>query len=280
MAKFNPKIDLTKNILLGISISIVTFIIMLPIYWMAITAFKTPEEAYRLPITYFPVNPTLENVIKIFSEEKYLRFFLNSWLVSLSVVTITISLASFAGYGFSRLSFHRSQVALLSMLIPQMIAPIVLIIPLFILMKGLRLYNTYLSLILAISAYVLPFSIWMLTGFFQTIPTSIEEAALIDGCSRIQCFLKIVVPLSKPGIVAIAIYSFIIAWNDYLFCLTLTGSEKMRTMPVAVAALKGQYEVHWTLIMTLLILITIPVIILFIFLQRYLVQGLTRGAVK
>jgi ABC-type glycerol-3-phosphate transport system permease component len=205
---------------------------------------------------------------------------LNSLLVATVTATVATSLSAFAGYSLARFQFPGRGFFGVLILVTQMLPGIAVIIPLFIWFKQFQLVDTYWALLIAYNAFAIPFSTWMLRGFFASIPRELEEAALIDGAGLVGAFLRIVVPLSLPGLLATAIFAFIISWHEFLFAVTFTNSAEIRTLTVGIAAMRGKDVIDWGLLNSGVVITTIPVAILFGFVQRYLVQGLTAGAVK
>lgn len=268
-----------KKASLGV-VLLILVVIYLPILWMGFTAIKSTAETFSRPIRWLPTHPTLSHFWEILQSPKYLRFFANSFIVSISVSVIVVILAASAAYGLSRYEYKGSNLVLIALLLSQMIPPILLVIPYFQVMRSIHLLNTYFGVILALCGYTLPFSTWLLRGYFLSIPKDIDEAALIDGCTPFSVFTKITLPLAKPGIVATSIFSFLWAWSDYLFVLILTSSDKYKTIPVGIAEFVGQYSINWNTVMALTVLAVVPVALMLAFFQRQLIYGLTGGAVK
>lgn len=259
---------------------VLTVAFNIPIIWMFLASLKTNLEIFAVPPRWLPQQATLEAYQKILGNREHLQYFINSYLISLIVVLVSLIFASLAGYGFSRFRFRGSQVLLLFILVLQMFPGVVLSIPYFNIMTTLNLYDTYPALIIAYSSFALPFSAWMLRSYFDSIPRELEEAAMVDGSTRIGALFRIILPLSAPGILATGVYAFLLAWNELLFALTLTNSWQVRPVTVGIAMLIGQYSNQWNALMAISVIASIPLVIFFIFLQRYLVHGLTQGAIK
>lgn len=255
---------------------------LFPIYWMFVSSFRTNSELTSLPPKFLPTaGSTLDNYDRILSDNIYLTYYKNSLIVALSTVIISIIISVMAGYSFSRFRFLGRSVAMSGILSVQMFPIIAILISLFSFFADLKLINTYRALILADITIALPFSIWFLTSFFDTIPRELEEAAFIDGASRIRTLIQVVVPLTRPGIIAVAIYSFLMSWDDFVFGLILINKDEMRTLPVGISlSFLGEFEYDWSGMMTVSIIASVPILILFIFLNRYMVEGLTQGALK
>jgi ABC-type glycerol-3-phosphate transport system permease component len=190
------------------------------------------------------------------------------------------SLGALGGYALSRFRFKGSEGAGYLILVTQMLPTTLTVIPIYLIFKSLALLDTRTGLVIAYTTFALPYCLWMMKGFFDTIPRDIEEAAQMDGCSRVSSLFRVVLPLSIPGLVATSLFAFILAWDEYLFGITLLRSAETRTIAVGIATFIGEYGTPWDLIMTTSVIATIPVLLMFLFLQRYLLQGLTAGAVK
>ncbi|MDR1536204.1 MAG: carbohydrate ABC transporter permease [Planctomycetota bacterium] len=253
-----------------------------PFYWMLSTALKPDLDIYKVPPDLWPKNLTFDNVRKLFWEDSLIpRFFLNSLISSVATVIVTVGLATFSGYALSRLRFRFRQKLLIGILVTQMFPMVVLLIPLYILYLKAHLLNTWVGLVLAFTSFALPFGVWMIKGFIDTVPVEMEEAAMIDGCSRVGALFKVVLPMIVPGVAATAIFAFLDAWNNLLFPLTLVNELEMKTLPPGmILSFMGQFRADWGGMMATSFLTTLPIVILFVLLQRYLVAGLTAGAVK
>ncbi|OMF08458.1 ABC transporter permease [Paenibacillus sp. FSL H7-0331] len=255
--------------------------LLFPLYWMAITSLKRNSDLFVMPPKWFVTQPILEHYIKLFSESAFLVYYKNSLIVSLSTTLLTLLLAMMAGYAFSRFRFAFKELAMLSIMSTQMLPVVSLLIALYAMYKSYGLLNTHIGLIIALTTAALPFSIMMLKVFFDSIPISLEEAAKIDGVSRSGILFRIVLPLSKPGIFAVGIYSFIMSWDDLLYSLTLITKDPLRTLNPGISIrYMGEVAYDWANIMTVCVSSTIPILLLFLMFQKYMVSGLTSGAVK
>jgi ABC-type glycerol-3-phosphate transport system permease component len=251
-----------------------------PLLWMLSTSLKPSSEIFATPPTLVPVQSTLENFTRLFAETSFLSYFRNSVVVSLATVLLTLSISAAGAYGLTRCVFPgREKVAGL-ILMTYMFAPIMIIIPFYILVKRLGLVNTHLALVLSYTTFCLPFCLWLLRSFFQSIPLELEEAALVDGAGLGRAVWYVVLPLALPGIIAAGIFTFILAWNDFLFALVLITSEELKTLPVGVNDLFNATIVDWGMIMAAGVVITVPTIAFFVAVQRYLIQGWGAGGVK
>jgi len=254
--------------------------ILIPFYWMGITSLKRTQDVYSYPIKYIPDPITFRHYIRIWHGSPFFRYFLNSIIVAGCTTILSLFISTFAGYSFSRFRYKMRKTLLVYILINQMIPAILIVIPIFLIMKTLRLLNTYISLILVYTAFTIPFCTWMLKNYFDTLPKEIEEAAKVDGCTYLQILWKIVVPVSAPGFVAAGMFSFIVAWHEFVVALTLISKEEMMTLPVGLYSFVTEFTTEWELISAGCIIATIPIAVMFVILQRYFVQGLTKGAIK
>ena len=251
-----------------------------PLFWMLSTSLKPSAEIFATPPRLVPAHPTLENFSRLFADTAFATFFGNSALVSLATVALTLSVSALGAYGLTRFAFAgRDKVAGL-ILVTYMFAPVMIIIPFYILVKQLGIVNTRLALVLSYTTFCLPFCLWLLRAFFESIPLELEEAALVDGAGRGRAVWHVVLPLALPGLIAAAIFTFILAYNDFLFALVLITSEELKTLPVGVNDLFNATIVDWGMIMAAGVMITIPAVLFFAAVQRYLVQGWGAGGVK
>ncbi len=251
-----------------------------PIVWMLSNSFKSNTEIFELPPRLFTENFSFDAYLAIFTDPGKVRFFINSYVVAFSVTALTLLIAIQAAYALSRFDFRGKRVLNVIIVSVQAVPPITLLIPYFGLMVGLGLYNTYAALILTYMVFTLPYAIIMMTGYFNTLPKELDEAVRVDGAGSMTALWRVLVPISIPGIVSVGIYTFMIAWNEYLFALTLTRTIDMRTVPIGIQLLMGQHSYQWNEIMAMSVLGSIPVLILFLFFQRYFISGLTAGSVK
>lgn len=261
---------------------IVTFF---PVLWMVSSAIKPTEDLFVIPPQWIPERPTLDAVRSVVvgdtGRSLFVDYFKNSVIVTVGTTLLALLVSTLGAYGLSRYPFRGSNKLLLGILSLQMFPQAMLLISFYLIFLQFRLLDSYQGLILANATFAVPFCIWMLKGFFDTVPREIEEAALIDGCTRFTVLYRIVLPLITPGLLAAGVYTFLIAWDEYLFASTLMTTPEMRTLPPGIIqSFVGQFYLNWSNVMAASVLMTIPVTLLFIFFQRYLVQGLTAGAVK
>jgi ABC-type glycerol-3-phosphate transport system permease component len=253
--------------------------VLLPFFWMISVSLKPATEPFSIPARLWPAAPTLENYVTAFRPE-FRTYFMNSIIVSSASVIITVTLGLLAAYSFSRGKLIALTVLMGAVVIAQMFPHSAIIIPIYKMMRVADLLNTYTSLIIAYVSVTLPVAIWMLRGFLIKLPVSLEEAASIDGAGPLRVFWDIVVPLARPGVIATAVYVLIVTWQEFLFALSFTSTKEMRTLPVGLNDFIGQYGIRYGELMASSVMVSVPVIAIFFFLQRYLVAGLTAGAVK
>lgn len=252
----------------------------LPVVWMPVSSVKGFSDLFSSPPRIWPREVTLAHYLNLFSQTNFARYFLNSTIVSIGTVVISLGLSLPAAYAITRYQFRgRDAYAQLSLLV-YMFPAVSLAIPLFVLLVKLGLGNTYLGLIITHTTFALPFSIWLLRSFFRAVPLELEEAAWVDGASRFQGFFRVVLPMAFTGIMATAIFTAILSWNDYLFALILMTAETMKTLPVGVALFIEASSIEWGLIMAAAVLITVPAVGVFVAMHRYVVQGIGVGALK
>lgn len=251
-----------------------------PILWMVLCSFKPNAEIFAWPPTWISKSFTLDAYAAIVSDSGKIRFFINSYFISMVVVIFTLAISILASYSFSRFDFRGKSVINAVIISVQAVPPITLLIPYLSLIVTVRLYNTYFALILTYMLFTLPYAILMTTGYFNTLPRELDEAVMIDGGSRFMALWKILVPTAVPGLVSVGMYTFMQAWNEYLFALTLTKTNDMRTVPIGISMLMGQHSYEWSQMMAMSVLGSLPVLILFLFFQRYFIAGMTAGSVK
>ncbi len=251
-----------------------------PVLWMLATSFKANGEVFAVPPKLITRGFSLDAYTAILTDPSKLRFFLNSYVVALAVTALTLLVAILASYAFSRFNFPGKSVINIIIVSVQAVPPITLVIPYFGLVVALGLYNTYAGLILTHMVFTLPYAIIMMTAYFNTLPRELDESVKVDGATAWTALWRILVPISVPGMVAVGVYTFMISWNEYLFALTLTRTDDMRTVPIGIQLLMGQHSYEWNQMMAMSILGSIPVLLLFLLFQRRFVGGLTSGAVK
>jgi len=254
--------------------------VLVPFIWMLSTSLKTEAEAFRVPPTWIPIEPTLYAYIYMWVKKNFGIYFLNSTVISLSTAILSTFFGALAGYGFSRFIFKGRKFLIGFFLATQMLPGVLLVGPYFKILSKFGLYDTRTGLIIAFLTICLPFATWMMKGFIDRIPDDLDQAALVDGCSRFGVFFRIILPVSAPGMVATIIFAFLLAWGDLLWVLCLTSTESMITVTLGIARTVGEFRIIWPMLMAGALLGGMPAIILYLLLQRLLVQGLTAGAVK
>lgn len=254
---------------------------LLPFFWMISTALKPTTEIYRLPLAWLPSAPTLEHFASAWAAAPFARYYLNSFALACATTILTVLIASMAGYAIARLRY-RGRRAFLGIVLSSTIVPFqVLLIPFFILMTALQLVNTIPGLVLGYLVLLLPFAIFMFRAYFLDLPREIEESARIDGCSWLGVWWRVALPMARPAVATIAIYSFIESWNEFFMALVLTNNAAVRTLPVGLALLRNDVTgIGWGEIMASSLMAGAPAMVVFVILQRQLIAGLTGGAVK
>ena len=273
-----PRTTLGRVLLFALQIGVAA-LVLLPFFWMFSVSLKPATEPFAIPAELWPREPTFENYILALRPE-FQRYFLNSLIVSCSTLVITIPLALLAAYSLARFQFWLLSVFLGLVVLAQFFPAGAIIIPIYKIVRAAGLLDTYASLIIAYITVTLPVAIWMMRGFLMRVPKTLEEAAAIDGAKPLRAFIDIVVPLARPGIIATSVWVLIVTWQEFLFALSFTSSKEMRTLPVGMNDFIGQYGIRYGELMASSVMISVPVIILFFFLQRQFVAGLTASAVK
>ena len=273
-----------KNILWMIMTYVILLVMIViaifPCIWMLSTSIKEPTELFDNPPEIIPDRPTIQNYLSVLQNKKMYLAFINSVVITATVVIMTLILSVLAGYGFSRYKFKGSSILKVGLLFGQMIPGVVIIIPLYFLFSKIKMLNTRTSLVIADMALTIPMGVIMLSSFFDSVPRELDEAAKIDGCSGLGALFRVVLPVAKPGMISVTIYTFIHAWEEFLFALNLTTSSKTRTLPIAISMFSGEFTVDWGATMAAAAVVALPVLLIFLLCNRYFVQGLAEGAVK
>ena len=251
-----------------------------PIIWTLLTSLKSNADIVTADIQYVPLHPTFQNYVSLWEQAGFPAMFLNSAIVTLLTVVACLVVGITGAYSLSRYRFRARGQILLFYLVIRMFPAVLLLLPIFIALRVLGLYDTHAGLALAYTAFLTPVAIWMLKGFFDTIPPELEDAARIDGCTRAGAIVRVVLPLARPGVAATAVLIAISAWNEFLFALMLTTSQGLRTWPVGLQLMVGEYQLPWGLLTAGGIISIAPIVLFFAVVQRSLVRGLTLGAVK
>jgi multiple sugar transport system permease protein len=251
-----------------------------PFLWMLFSSFKTDAEAYANPPTIWPEAPALDAYVQVLRYGNFVRYFVNSTIVSLGAALLSTALGALAGYGFARFSFRGRAVTIGAILASQMLPGVLLVGPYFKVLSNVGLYNSYVGLILAFTTITLPFSTWMLKQYIDTVPREFDDAAKVDGCSPLQAFLRVVLPLALPGAVATFIFAFLLAWGDLLWALVLVGDQSLATITLGLSRLVTQFRILWPQLMAGSVVAAVPCVVLYLIIQRYIVEGLAAGGVR
>ncbi len=261
-------------------LAVAIFVSTFPAIWMLSTSIKSITELYDTPPEIIPDMPTLANYVSVLQNEKMYYAFFNSVIVTACVVSLTLLLSVLAGYGLARYTFKGSKAIKVGLLFGQMIPGVVIIIPLYFLFAQIELLDTLFALVISDMALTIPMGVIMLSSFFAGIPRELEEAAKIDGCTGLGALFRVIIPIAKPGLVSVGIYTFIHAWEEFLFALNLTMSSKTRTLPIAISMFSGEFTVDWGATMAASAVVALPVLLIFLLCNKYFVKGLADGAVK
>lgn len=270
------------NIGSHIILVLASLVSIFPILWIFATSLKSKNDVLKPGLSLIPTNPTLSNYQYVLSMDNYIfwKWLGNSVMVALITTVVGLFLASTTAYAFSRFEFKGKKFLLYSYLLTQMFPGAILIVPLYNIMKDFGLLNSYTGLLIAYSTISLPFCVWMLKSFFDTIPKSLEEAALIDGLTSFGTFWKIIMPLSLPGLSVTAFFSFITAWNEFMFALTFMSTSNHYTLPVGLRSFVFEFNTDWNYMAAGAIVVSLPVLIFFFIAQKFIIGGLTSGGVK
>lgn len=262
-------------------LTVITAVLVFPFLWMVSTSFKPANEIFVPEPRWIPSNPILDNYRSIWSDTCFPVYLKNSLIITLATTLVAMLVALLAGYAISRFQFRGRTVFSAGLIVVQVFPSMILAIPMFVIMRNLGLLNTHLALVIAYGSFAFPFCTWMLKGYIDTIPVSLEEAARIDGCNTGQVISKILIPTIGPGLVTVAMFAFILAWQEYLFALTFTRTESMRTVTVGLSMMQGMHgSINWGQIMAGSVIACLPPLIFFFFIEQYIVSGFTMGAVK
>jgi multiple sugar transport system permease protein len=268
-----------QALIVGVSV-VSAALILVPILWMVSAGLRPIKEILSYPPTLLPKTLTFQYFARILASPTYRHYFLNSAVLALTTLGLALVLGSLAAYGFSRYRFPGGRAMLMGILALLMLPRVTLIVPYFRLAHLVGLYDTLPGLIVVNTAFLLPMPTWLLKGYFDSLPEELEEAAMVDGCVRVQTLWKIMLPLAVPGLIGVGTFVFIGSWNEYLLAVVLTETPRAQTLTVGLAAFFGQYVRDWNGIMALSTLASLPLVAVFVFLQRWVVQGLSSGAIK
>jgi multiple sugar transport system permease protein len=250
-----------------------------PIYWMLLSSFRGQSDLFSAP-SLLPRHLVLSNYRLLLQLSDYGQQFENSLIVAASVVAITLVFSVVVAYALTRFKFPGKVFIIVSVLYAYMFPPMLLAIPLYGIFVQIGLGESLIALIIAHCTLTLPLGIWLLWGFFKSVPFDLEEAAMVDGCTRLGTFFRVVLPLSGPGIITVAIFSFLLSWTDYVYALVMVTSDSQKTLPLGIASMVGSFDMRWGEAMAGSSLIVLPLFLMFVFLSRYFIQGLSAGAIK
>ena len=261
-------------------LTIFTVFAVYPIVRVIGISLRPGDRLLSKSLAIIPSSATLSNYINLIFEEPFLRWMWNSIVISVAVTFVGVALAATAGYAFSRYKFAGKETSMIGLITTQMFPATMLLLPLFIILIKLKLYDSYMSLIIAYAATALPFTTWQMKGYYDTIPYSLEEAASIDGCSPFWTFWRIVLPLAAPALVITALFSFMTAWSEYLVAAVLIQNQDLFTLPLGLKMFQSAMETSWGLYSAAAVLVSVPIVVLFLLLSKWLISGLTLGSVK
>ena len=263
-----------------IFVALFVIVLLLPFIWQFLTSVKPLNEIAEMPAKWIPSYIHTQFYVNVFTKHPFARYMLNSFIVAMSATLLSIAIGATAAYALSRLHFRGRKTLLLVILGVSMFPTIATLSPLYLILKSMKLLNTYRGLILTYVSFSLPMAIWLMTNFFSQLEKGFEEAAAIDGCTYLQTFVKIMLPLIKPATFSVGLLVFINCWNEYLYALTFMSQESMRTVPVGIALFPSNYQLPWGDMAAASIVCTVPLILLVLIFQKNIVAGLTTGGMK
>ncbi|GAB4526332.1 MAG: carbohydrate ABC transporter permease [Anaerolineae bacterium] len=269
-----------NRIAFGLGLASVMTFAFFPIYWMLVTSVTPADQVFSFPPTMFPTDITLEWYRDFFNNPTLIKYLQNSFIVATATAVGSLIVSIYAAYSFSKFRYTGRKALMFLVLSAQMFPQALLLITLYLMFDTLELLNTYLVLVLSFTTFTLPLCIWMLKSYFDTMPSELIEAAKVDGASQFTIIHRILVPIARPALISTGLFAFIRGWNDFIYALTLAGPEKMTLPPGLVLTYTGEFQTSWPNLMASSLIVSLPVVILFIFLQRYIVAGLGSGAVK
>lgn len=271
-----------KNVALSVLSVVILCVLLFPVFWIVVTSLKTEQEIFRIPPTIIPEQLNLNSYAAQVENGDFNMFhsFFNSFIISMGAMVIAVVLAVPASYGIAKYKFKGRGMMLLGFLVTQMLPVAVLLTPMFMMFKGMHIYNTPIAAIIADATIGIPFSILILKNYFASIPKELEEAAYIDGCNRFTAFVRVLIPVAKPGVMVCAIFSFLYAWGDLAYGMTFIIDQQKRPITAGIFNFMGQYGTKWSYLTAFAVVTIIPVTLIFIFMQKYIISGMTSGAVK
>ena len=270
----------SQRMLLLIGFIVVALFAFFPIYWMIITSVTPKDQVFSFPPRLIPETITFEFYADFFNNPTLLRYLLNSFIVSGTTAVSSLLISVYAGYSFSKFRYTGRRALMFLILSAQMFPQTLLLITLYLLFARLNLLNTYWALVLSFTSFTLPLCVWMLKGYFDTLPDELIEAAKVDGANQLTIIHRILLPIARPALISTFLFAFIRGWNDFIYALTLGGPDHMTLPPGLVLTYTGEFQTSWPNLMASSLIVSLPIVVMFIFLQRYIVAGLSSGAVK
>lgn len=275
-----PAISILKKVIFYVFVLSFVGMILLPFIWQFLTSIKPLSEIAAIPAIWFPSKFYTQYYFNVFQKHPFGLYLLNSAIVASTTTVLSIMIGASAAYSLARLRFKGKKIMLMAILSISMFPTIATLSPLYLILKSMKLLNTYAGLVIPYITFALPLSIWLLTNFFSQLPKGFEEAASIDGCSRRKTFFLIMLPLIKPATFSVALLVFINSWNEYIYALTFMTNDRMRTVPVGISLFPSNYELPWGDMAAASIIVTVPLIILVLVFQKKIIAGLTAGGIK
>ena len=283
IARLHARVVLRRRIQRGLFFALLIASVgvsVFPFYWMVVTSLKSWAGIFTYPPTFLPEDYAASSYREVFETTRLWLWLVNSAKVTIPTTALSLALAATGAYALSRFKYRGKDAYGFLILVTQMLPGTLLLIPIYLIFKNANLLDNHVGLVIAYTTFSLPFCLWMQKGYFDTIPVELEEAALVDGCSRLEALVRIVLPLSLPGLAVTAMFAFVLGWNEFVFAATLLSTPELATNPVGLASFVSEYGTPWASIMAASAVSSLPVLLLFLFLQRYLLYGLTAGAVK
>lgn len=269
------------NLAFNLAVWALILAIVFPLFWMIVTSLKPQYELFRRPPSFLPETVTFEHYWRLLTETPFLTYFANSVVLSASTTLVVVAIATLGAYSLVRFSYRGRETLALLVLFTYLLPSVVLIIPLYLLMVTLGISNTLFSLVIAYTTFALPYALWLLRSFMAGIPEDLESAALVDGATRLGAFRDVILPQLLPGIISTALFTFILAWNEYLYALVLVNSDSARPLTTGVMSmLISAFNIEWSLLMAASVMMSLPLIVIFAFLSGYLTRGFGAGGVK
>jgi multiple sugar transport system permease protein len=272
--------DWTTKFLFGIGFIVIALFTFFPIYWMIVTSLRPAEQIFAFPPSFIPTEITFEHYAAFFNNPKLIQYLGNSFIVATTTALGSLIVSAYAGYSFSKFRYTGRRGLMFFILSAQMFPQGLLLITLYLMFSSLKLLNTYTVLVLSFMTFTLPLCIWMLKSYFDTMPDDLIEAAKVDGAAQFTIIHQILLPIARPALISTGLFAFIRGWNDFIYALTLAGPDKMTLPPGLVLTYTGEFQTSWANLMASSLIVSLPVVLLFIFMQRYIVAGLGAGAVK